>query len=97
MARNTFVVSDGLVIDKGSFRKIRSCYYDAAGAFAVWRSIVVVGRGGGLEGRNGFDGNRRLRQQGEKLRQFGLHLRDIAPKVFEDLVRRSGNIFCVLF
>src|SRR5438309_7345041 len=56
-----------------------------------------MGCSGGLEGRYGFNGDRRLRKKSEELRKFRLHLGNIVAKVFEDLLGRSRNVFRIRF
>src|SRR5207253_2057052 len=77
MAGNALVIGDGLVVDGGPVGEVGGCYDDAPGALAVGRAGDVMRGSRRLKGRNGFDGDRRLRKQGEELRKLRLHLRDV--------------------
>ena len=50
-----------------------------------------MGRVGGLEGRDRFNGDGAAGDEGEELRQLGLHLRDVAAVVVEDLLGGGGG------
>ena len=97
MAGNAFVIGDGFVIDERAVREIGSGHDDAAGALAVRSAGNVVGCGRRLEGGYGLDRDRRLGQEGEELRKFGLHLGDVMAEVVENLVGGSGNVFGIGF
>ncbi len=52
---------------------------------------------GGLKSGYGFDGDRRLGKKSEKLREFRLHLSNVAAEIVEDLVRGGRNVFGIGF
>lgn len=87
------MVGNRLVIDGGTLGEVGGRHYDAARALAIWRAGDVMSGSRRLESRNGFDRDWRLRQEREELRKLGLHLCDVAPKIVEDLLRRSWNVF----
>src|SRR5208337_1263587 len=97
MSGDALVVGDRLVVDERALGEVGSGDDDAAGALAIRRAGDVVGCSGGLEGGYGFDGDRRLRKKSEKLREFRLHLGDVVAEIFEDLLRRGGNVFGIGF
>ena len=78
-------------------REVGGGHDDAAGALAVRRAGNIVGRSGRLEGGNGFDGDRRLRKKGEELREFEVHLSNVAAEIVEDLLRRTWNVLGIRF
>ncbi len=91
MAGDAFVVGDGLVFEQGAVGEVAGGDADAAGAFAVGCAGLIVGGVGGLEDGNGFDGDGAAGDEGEELREFGLHLRDVAAVVVEDLLGGGGD------
>jgi len=44
-----------------------------------------------LEGGNAFDGDGRLREEGEELGKFRRHLSDVVAEIVEDLVGRTSE------
>ncbi len=91
VAGNALMIGDGFVVDEGTLREVGGGDGDAAGVFAVGRAGLVVGAGGGLEGRDGFHGDGRFGQQAEELRQLGLHLRDVFAEIVKDLFGGGGS------
>ena len=86
MSRNAFVVRSRFVVNERTLGEIGSGDNHTAGALAIGRPGNVVGCRSCLERRDGFDRHRRFRQQGEKLRKFGLHLGDVMAEIVEDLL-----------
>ena len=97
MAGDAFVICRGFVENRGAMREIGSSDNDAAGAFAIRRTGLIVGGVGRLESRNRFDGDRRFRQQRKKFGQLRLHLGDIAAVIVQNLVGGGGNVFRIIF
>src|SRR5271169_2851217 len=97
MSGNAFVVGDRLVVDERALSKLGSGNNDAARTLAVGRAGDVVGCGGGLKGRYRFDGDWRLGEKSEKLRQLRLHLGDVVAEIVEDLIGRGRNVFRIGF
>src|SRR5208283_272259 len=93
MSGDALVVSDCLVVDERAPRKVGGGHDDAAGALAVRSAGNIVGRSGRLKGGYGFDGDRRLRKQGEELRKLRLHLCDVVAEIVQYLLGRGRNIF----
>ena len=95
MAGDALVVGGGLVVDQAAVGEVGGGDDDAAGALAVGGSGLVVGGHGGLEGGDGLDRDRGAGDDGEELGQLGLHLRDVAAEVVEDLVGGGGDVLGV--
>src|SRR5215469_14689013 len=97
MSWNALVIGDGLVIDQRAVRKVGYGDYHASGALAIRSAGHIVGRGGGIEFRDGLHGDRRLGQQGEQFWKLGLHLRDVVSEVVKNLFGRGRNVLRVGF
>src|ERR1041384_1810630 len=93
MPRDAFVVSDGLIIDERAFGEVRRRNHDSARTLAIGSTSDVVGGCRSLKFWNGLDSHRRLGQQRKQLRKLGLHLRDVMPKIIEDLLGGRWDVF----
>ena len=91
------MIGDSLVVDVAAVGGVGDGNGDAAGTLAVRGSALIVGCGGGLEGRNGLDGDGGLGQQIEELRQMRLHLGDVLAEVFDDGFSGDCMILGVVF
>src|ERR1700674_2148970 len=97
MSGDALVIGDRLIVDQRALREVGGGDDDAAGTLAVRSAGDVVGCSRGLEGWYGCDGDWRLRKKSEKLWKFRLHLGDVVPEVFENLLRRRWNVFGISF
>src|ERR1035437_6249498 len=97
MSGDAFVVGGRLVVNERALGEVGGGDDDAAGVLAVRGAGDVVGGSGGLEGRYGLDRDRRFRKKSEELREFWLHLGDVVAEIFEDLLRRGGNVLGISF
>ena len=96
VAGDAFVIGDGLVVDEGAVGVVRYAYGDAAGAAAVGCAGLIVGGDAGLIGGDGFDGDGAVGQDGEELRELGLHLRNVVAEGVEDLFFGLGGVLGVV-
>ncbi len=74
MSGDAFVIGDGLVVDERALSEIGGGDDDAAGALAVGSAGDVVGGCGGLEYRDGFDGDWRLKSSRICSAEVGMYL-----------------------
>src|SRR6266436_4170819 len=92
VAGDAFMVSDRFIVNQRALRKVGSSDHHAAGSLSVRSASHIMTSRRGLERRNRFDRHRRLREQGEELGQFGLHLRDVVPKILKNLLSGRWQI-----
>jgi hypothetical protein len=89
------MIGNGFVVDECALRKVGGRHDHAAGTFAVGRAALVVRGHGRLEFRDGFDGDRRAGNEAEQVGQPGLHLRDVAAEIIDDLLRGRRDVLGV--
>src|SRR5882724_7009520 len=93
VAGDAFMVSDRFIVNQGALCEVGSSHHDAAGSLTVRSARHIMTSRRGLERRYRLDGHWRLRKQSEQLRQFRFHLRDVVPKILENLLSGRRLIF----
>src|SRR5579859_1011592 len=95
VARNAFMVRNRFVVDQRALGELGGCHHHATRTLAVRSARDIVRGGRGLERRNRLDRHRRFREEREQVRKLGFHLRNVVPKVVQNLIRGRGYVFGV--
>src|ERR1700730_18658783 len=93
MSGNPFVIGDRLVVNQRAVREVGRRNDHTSRTLAVGATGYIVVPDALLKSVYGFDGDWRLRENREELRKLRLHLRDVAPEIIYDLLRRSRDVF----